>query len=105
MNCPLCKNAFDCTSRLPVIAIDGATICSRCVSAESASNVVYNKQLIRLMGHCPEHISTPFSLFCIEDKKYVCEKCIIYGSKNQDALSKTFIENSKMKEVIAQKTK
>lgn len=91
MNCSLCKNNFNCIERLPVIDSNGHTICAQCASLDNSSHLVYNKQLIRMMGHCSEHIASQLSLFCIEDKKYVCEKCVLYGNKAPESVSKTFV--------------
>ena len=81
MNCSLCNLRFDCVSRLPVLNPTGSTLCSQCMIVDSTQNLVYNKQLIRILGYCPDHIGTKLSLLCIDNKKHVCEKCILYGKK------------------------
>lgn len=96
MICQKCMHNFNTTNHLPLIDKTGKTQCKECSLKLTAfsknKELSLNKELIKIMGKCPEHLDTDLSLYDVYSRKRRCPKCIIFCADKAKFKDTVFVE-------------
>lgn len=104
MICHKCEHSYNTTTHLPLIDRTGKTQCKQCslkVSPFSKNKELsLNKELIKIMGICPEHLDTELTLYDVNLRKRRCPKCVIFCQNKDRFRDSIFVEIDNQKNNI-----